>query len=701
MQEGFFHTFLAKVLDACIMPVNSCFSASYASLVEQMTIALPLCDSLRGKILLVASASEMQDKIWKLLQFQFEEKHSDCRAYTASLHQHMMSATIALLLNLAITTQTPGPSLPVQLATALINKQRQLQLIATRCSHEMATTKPAVVSLFQQKSTPYTGQHLQDWRERLNSDIENHATFQRDSIVRSVAQICQDLEARCNTVEEPLRRERQKTKELQQHVAQLNERISSLKVQADDDRCYLDGLEDEKNTILEENDGLSAKLNDLQAKFEEASRNADETLRRVREDFNAKELELRSTLLSCEETIHTHEEKSEAQIRMVRNLEHDLGQAQDERASLGEQIETLQRQLEDAEKKLESETENGRTQSEEATRLSNRHIELELQLQGTEAELDAITTRLSDLQVSYRELVDSSEDAYKDLEHKHVRDMEAATVQERDDRAKLDAKLQEALHNGQRAEDAYEETRRDLQKLQASVPPLEERIQELIDICSEQEEELEELRTLRKNVLAQLTVQPTANRSASRGPTDSDGPRPHRAPREHRRRKSALQDPDTVPKGSRSTQNAASTEENVVNASFASSDSYSSQNGSTPKRLKPRQSFKVPAMHTPHNQKPLFGSRSTSKKLSPTKRSALRQLSPNRRHTVGFAVPENEEEQPNILRSGRKRRGSLRDVEEADFEMEDFLAGTPLTPGNFVSGTGRIPNDDEATATEL
>jgi hypothetical protein len=68
---------------------------------------------------------------------------------------------------------------------------------------------------------------------------------------------------------------------------------------------------------------------------------------------------------------------------------------------------------------------------------------------------------------------------------------------------------------------------------------------------------------------------------------------------------------------------------------------------------------------------------------------------------VGFAVPENEEEQPNILRSGRKRRGSLRDVEEADFEMEDFLAGTPLTPGNFVSGTGRIPNDDEATATEL
>jgi hypothetical protein len=143
--------------------------------------------------------------------------------------------------------------------------------------------------------------------------------------------------------------------------------------------------------------------------------------------------------------------------------------------------------------------------------------------------------------------------------------------------------------------------------------------------------------------------------------------------------------------------------ENVANASFVSSDSYSSQNGSTPKRSKVRSSFKVPAMHAPYTQNPILSSRSISKKLSPIKRSALRQLSPNRRHTtVGFAATDNEEGHPDEMRSVRKRRGSLQDVEEADFDMEELLAGTPLTPGNFAAGTGRVPDDDDdGTATDL
>jgi predicted nucleic acid-binding Zn-ribbon protein len=698
---GFVQSLLAKILDFCVINVDAHCLVNYTTLIEKITTALPSCDSLRSTILSAASSGELQGKIWKLNQFRDDQEYADCRTYAVSLHQQMTSATIALLLNLIVTSQPAGSTLPIELAVGLINKQRQLPRIASQCSHEMATTKPAVVSLFQQRNTPYTGQHLQDWRERLNSEIETHGSFQRDSILRSVAQICQDLETRCNTVEEPLRRERQKMQELEKHVVLLNERITSLEVQAADDRFHSEGLEDEKNSISEEKDGLCAKLNHLQAEFDEANRKADETLKRAQEDFNAKELELRSTILNCEETIHTYEKNSEAQIRAMRDLEHDLAQAQDERASLGERLETLQHQLGDAENKLESEIENRRTQAEEKTRCNSRNIELELQLQGTEAELDVITIRLSELQVSHQELVHSSEDAYKDLENKYSSDMEAVTAQAEEDRAKWDTKLQEALQRGECSEDAHAETRRDLQKLQALVPPLEERIQELVDFCSEQEEELEELRTLRKNVLA-LTFQPDTIRSASRGPTDADDPQTYRVPREHRRHKSALQDPSAVPKGSRGTQGATSTSiENAANASFASSDSHSSQNGSTPKRLKPRQSFKVPAMHTPHNQKPLFGSRSTSKQLSPIKRSALRQLSPNRRHTtVGFAAPEDEGEQRNVLRSGRKRRGSLREVEE-DFEMEDFLAGTPLTPGNFMSGTGKIPDDDEVTTNEL
>jgi hypothetical protein len=338
--------------------------------------------------------------------------------------------------------------------------------------------------------------------------------------------------------------------------------------------------------------------------------------------------------------------------------------------------------------------------------LKDRNTDLDVQLQGVEADLDEVTVRLSDLQVSHRELAQSSEDAYNALNQKHMSDIEAATANVEKDREELDAKLQDAVQHGQRTADVLGETREELAKVQASIPPLEERIQELEEFCSEQEEELEDLRTLRKNVLASMgltTPNPLTIRSTSRSQRDASNIHTPRITRDHRRRKSALQATAEGIKSSRAAHHATSTAmETVANASFPSSDSQSSQNGSTPKRPKHDPSFKVPAMQTPYTQNPVLASRSISKKLSPIKRSALKQLSPNRRHTtVGFASSQNEIERPNRLRSGRKRRGSLQELEEVDFDMEDFLAGTPLTPGNFATGTGRLPDDTDATTNEL
>lgn len=79
-------------------------------------------------------------------------------------------------------------------------------------------------------------------------------------------------------------------------------------------------------------------------------------------------------------------------------------------------------------------------------------------------------------------------------------------------------------------------------------------------------------------------------------------------------------------------------------------------------------------------------------------------MSPNRRHTtVGFAEVCDAEDQSQTHEpaSIRKRRESLRSHSQEDFDMDDFLAGTPFTPGAFASGTGRLPEDDDVTTTEL
>lgn len=692
------------ILDACLSPLRSHQVSILTSLVERISTTLPSCESLQAHVLGAAARSEIQDRIWKVLQLKVEHDDIECQAYATTLHRNLSSATIALLLTLAL--QSAGPVLPTRLSCALVSKQRQGHRGAIGCSHKAATVVKATFSLFQQNNTPYTGQHLHNWRDRLQSDLESQGLYQRDSVIHSVAQICQDLEARCNTVEEPLRREKERTQELEQHIVELQQRVESLEVQAADDRFHSEGLEDEKLIIAEERESLCSRLKEVEANFIQATWKADDEMTRVREEHCAKEVELRSAILTCEETIRVHEDDKMSQDRETKFLKQSLAQYKEKHAELGERLETVCAELHDRESDLASELNTVRIQSEEMTRLKDRNIEIELQLQGTEADLDTITSKLGDLQVSHQELIQSSEEAYKDLEHKYTHDIEATAFSAKKDIETLNAKLQEAIQHNTEAEKAHEQTRQKLRQSEAEIPTLEERIQELTEFCSEQEEELEELRTLRKNVLASMgygSQNPLAIRSAPRSQKEADDARTPRVHREHRRRKSALQTMGDVPKGSENSHGATSTAmEHVADASFESADSQSSQNGPTPKRSKPRPMFKVPTMQIPYTQKPNLTSRSVSKKLSPIKRSALRQLSPNRRHTnVGFAGPENEDERSSALRSTRKRRGSLQDAEQADFDMDDFLAGTPLTPGNFRTGTGRAPDDDETTATEL
>jgi hypothetical protein len=706
MQQSSVRILIAGIFEACISPPNSLQMLTYTTLVEQVTAVLPNCTSLQNKLQSGVSSVEMQAMISRVLQVKVVSEHVVCRAYAASLHQQLVSATVALLLTLALTAQPTEPRMSLTITTALVNRQRQLPILSSQCLHEVPVAEPNSVSLFQQKNTPYTGQHLQDWRGRLKSELESQSFYQRDSIVRSVAQICQDLETRCSTVEEPLRREKEKSNELEQQVVELRERVASLEVQAADDRFHSEGLEDEKLNISDERDNLLARLRQVEAETSDAMREADDILNQTHEQFNAKELELRSTILTYEESIRGHAQAMVAERDISNRLRENLKSLQDEQTALSKQHIVLQHQLHVVEENLGSELKTARIQAEEITKLKDQIVEFEVQLQGTEAELDTITTRLSDVQVSHQELIHSSEEAYRDLEHRYTCDLETAVAKASNDCEGLNAQLQEATRYGKRIDDAHDAVRQELNLLQITIPPLEAKIEELTAFCTEQEEELDELRTLRKNVLASFNYtsqNPLAIRSSSRAQKDVIEPQTPRLPRERRRRKSALQtlsEATTVPKGTHGVTSTAM--EHIANASFASSDSHSSQNGPTPKRAKPRPSFKVPAMHTPYTQKPIFASSSVSKKLSPIKRSALRQLSPNRRHTtVGLTVSENDDNAPSELISVRKRRGSLQGIEGADFDMEEFLAGTPLTPGNFAAGTGRVPDNDDETATEL
>jgi myosin heavy subunit len=307
------------------------------------------------------------------------------------------------------------------------------------------------------------------------------------------------------------------------------------------------------------------------------------------------------------------------------------------------------------------------------------------------------------LRTSYQELEESSAEMMKELVAKHASDLNVTARRAEDERKELEAQLHNAQNSARQERHDHEKTRSNVQSLQASIPPLEERIQELEEFCREQEEELEEFRTAQK--MMAMHLRPA--RPASRTYKEIAQPQTVREPRTHRRRKSAINTQEGMPKAQADTQELPDqANEHVTNASFASSaDSNSSLGGGpTPKRARPRPTFKVPTMQTPYTQKPdsIPKPVSHSRNSSSSKR-ALRPVSPNRRHTTAeFRLPDSERDgTASELGSVRKSTGSLQAFEQTDFDTEDeFATGTPLTPG-FMSGTGRMPVEDDETMTEL
>jgi chromosome segregation ATPase len=455
--------------------------------------------------------------------------------------------------------------------------------------------------------------------------------------------------------------------------------------------------------VTQEKERKGTRLQEVEACLEESNRHASEARHAAQESFSAKELSLRSSILQYQEDLRTRDTQIEELRSAIGELRESRAQQEGNNYALNEECEQYQARLREREEMLENERANVSQQVDENARLEARISQYQHHLEDKVAELKHTTRQLNDLQASHEELEQTSEETMKDMSAKHANEMQAAANRADEERQAFIIQLEMTRQDCQREKNDHDKTRGDLQRLQTEIPPLEHRIQELEDFCREQEEELDELKTLRRNVLASMgaTLQkpqkPLAIRSTSHSQQETVEPQTMREPRSHRRRKSAINAYDEAPKAAMGTQSITNTAmENLANASFPSSESYSSQGGGpTPKRSKPRSSY------TPYTQKPMLTSKSAPKQHSPSKRSA--QMSPSRRHTVGFALAEAEEEDRAIgIRSVRKRRGSLPDIEQADFDMDnEFMAGTPLTPG-FMAGTGKmIPDEDDATTTEL
>lgn len=704
MQQPDLSSMLEGILQVSIMPASALCMANTSILCDELAAIATRFPGFRSQLIAALCSSDIEALLQKFLLVQClgYDQSQRCQSHVEVVRRSLIASTISMVLATALAPGTNEVSLPNSMSIALLRKQQHLPAVANQCTHQDRPVNASSISLFQQECTPLTGTHLQDWKEHLKSELENQRHFQQDSIVRSVIQICHDLEIRCETVEAPLRQERDKSRQLAKDVASLQKELKSLELKRWEDSEHINALDSDNERVEQERDRIEAQFIRLKNEFEDATNKSSEALRAAQAKHDTMQANLQSRALEHEEDARARRIEIEDLQQSVSALSNELQEAELKRQSLAEHAKTLQENLEGTQYKLEMEQKARNQQDAVATRLEHEVNGLQNQLRETNTELVNVNERLGDLQLRHDQLAETSQANVEKLEKQHEYAMKMAVAKAEHEYQLLSTKLQETTDQREMIEKTYEELQADMQQLQATIPPLHAKIEDLTNETLAKDVEVEELssslldlKQWRNRIYESMGLPPevaSVSRLAHQAP-DS------RSPRSHRRRKSTKMAQDPPVGALNDTQSISNTAmDTLANATFSSSGSVSSQSGSTPKRPKMRSSFKVPTMHTPYSNRVATASKSTSRRSPPTKRSVLRAASPDRRHTtVGFTVPENQvvQNSQQNLPFG-KRRASLGEDDQLDSDVDSFLAGTPrCTP------TSGVIRSDDQSATEL
>jgi predicted nucleic acid-binding Zn-ribbon protein len=479
VQESTIRQLLVKILESSTSSKHSSELRNTGILVGVLMNAAT--GSLSRLLPSALCSNEMQEHLHLFLSATIEssEPVETCDSSLNLSRRDLYTNTISMLLTSLLAAGTTHYQSAPAIGVALINKQRKLAPFHKPCSH-LKPSSPPTISFFEQGCTPASGIHRQDWRDSLGSELERQSYYQRDSVIRSVAQICQNLEDRCNSVEGPLRQEQAKVKELTLVVSQLRKQVADMETDAIDRQCISNGLEAEIENANKENDDLAAKLEELEAEtenanrgkddltaklaelratFDRANKEADESLLKAQEDLRTQEVVFRSTISAQEESLRSRDRQIGELDAQKEGLEDQLRALESEKVSLGELYSTLKAELDAAYQNLQIELENTTRQAGEIGQLNARQSDLEDRLANTKEKLedtldeqkemaqkidqlndtrsslenqltsakqqleDTLNER-SELQVRVKE----SEQALRDMEIKHANQLDAVTL---------------------------------------------------------------------------------------------------------------------------------------------------------------------------------------------------------------------------------------------------------------------------------
>lgn len=602
-----------------------------------------------------------------------------CIATFSSLKIQLISSMCSLLLRTALVTPQDEDLTIRQMLPALLQHHARGEsgnLMCSICTQTRSKALQRSAPFVEIEATPESQDVNLHWKERLGSVMRTHAKYQETSLVASFINICHDLEARCENIEEPLRQERKRFSELEARHGALNKAFVELEGHIMDRDLRISALEAETDrhdtdmaAASQESRELMHRIDQAAKELQDANENARKAIAAITQEKHDIEVE-HATALACKqedvervrEQLHNVTTDSERLRSEIENIKHSRGDDKAEYDKLRAECEHLEQQLVEGQQRI------AQVEDERATLLQG-HTHLEQDISKLQQEIDRHQQRHDDLLVELETIKQSSkEEAQKTLssfenamsranqEWKHVKDS-------------LDEQLQATRHELAIAEDNFQQQH---EADKHKISDYRKRIERLKKDCLEKDAQVSEAQEMRNRLMNAMGLggmmapppEPALKssvlpvRSAS---TASATPRAT-AP---------SQMPYTPAPGSQ--QSGVDDDDDDPNSTFMSDASV--DNGPTPKRARPRPSAKTVCTQEKRTSIAPRSARSIMRSRSAIKRQPLQDM-PTNRSSARHAKPPSKVAFHDDHEFGVST-AERREVEDWSFSADCIMTGTP------------------------
>lgn len=412
-----------------------------------------------GSLAALGSAAVAQD-LAKLRQMfnSATESHAVtdgiCASAVVSGRKAIGHAVCGLLLSAALAADHSQTDVASEMYPLLVETHAMSARASATCAHITSLPTPQRQAPNQPANVPYTPGA--DWQCALGNHLQNKAQQDQSALAAFFSNACADLERRCTEVEAPLREEQEKRKEVQQQYDNLYRAYTGLEDNKNRVEMRAAALEAEKDEFAhdleqarEENEGLLARVEELEANLRENQARAQEEMESLKQEFANAEMDHATASAQSEE----HIEELEAKLSSMQAEKNDRdtadGQLRGELAGA--------RAGKDA---LELEVRKWHAADEEHQRViaavEKAKIELEGKCAGLLADLDAMRQSMASDQETHKahmlRIEQEAREEHNVLREQHNNEVDHMNRQNQEQLDSLSAALQSAQLQSKQAQ---------------------------------------------------------------------------------------------------------------------------------------------------------------------------------------------------------------------------------------------------------